>query len=81
MFYNRSIIFRQFKIEDRSAIGYDRIGDFKMSALRFTSEETPHFAICPLFQEWEYYLSVLEFDLENAKVIVHQLMSLELGCE
>jgi hypothetical protein len=48
------------------------------SEFKFIREKTPRFAICTLIATTGIFLGVLEFDLEDKKLLVHQVFNLEI---
>lgn len=68
-------MFRQLGFENLSGFQLDNL---EISNLTFIHEETPRFAICVLLGNYETYLCVFQVDVENGKLIIHQLFDLEI---
>jgi hypothetical protein len=77
--------FRHFQIEDRTQSNLqmdeklsDRMDFYLLKKVKFISEQQPYFAICVFGEFVRTSLGVLEVDLENGKLIVHQMFELNV---
>jgi hypothetical protein len=68
--------FRQLVFENRTSNHTYPMNIWNQYGLKFLNENEPRFAICILKIGWNYFLSVLELDIHNGKLILHQLVEI-----